>query len=147
MGVVTKAGCNRQDRPDRPRIDQVHTDESAPPHRMAPAFLPPAMVDAAAWDILLALHADAGRGLGVRKLAGLASVSPCVVAQWLALFRQRHLVTDADRDGAERPSAVLSAAGRKLLDRYLSATVAMQRGGALNQLGAAPAETDSDARP
>ena len=99
-----------------------------PCSRTAAAFLPPALVDETAWDILLALHSDEGCKHSLDKLASLVSVSQPVLDQWLALLEQRQLITAAQVGVAQELRAVLTPAGRELLDRYLSVTSDLQIG-------------------
>jgi len=93
------------------------------PSRTAAASLPPAFVEEAAWDILLALHSDRECKLSLDKLASLVSMPQPSLNQWLVLLEERQLIT-----GAVVPDlrAVLTPAGRELLDRYLSAASDLQ---------------------
>jgi CTP-dependent riboflavin kinase len=94
----------------------------------AAASLPPAMVEETGWDILLVLHPD-GRGeLSLEKLASLASVSETVMHRWLAGLEQRKLITGAKDSLTGELRALLTRAGRELLDKYLSATSDLQVG-------------------
>ena len=97
-----------------------------PRRRNAATFLPPAAVDEAGWDILLALHADHACKLGVRKLASIVSAPGTVVTEWLMKLEERQLITGVTDAGEVR--ALLTPAGRELLDRYLSATSDLQVG-------------------
>ena len=90
-------------------------------------FLPPAMVEETSWDILLALR-DRRRGLSLDKLAPLASVSGTIMDRWLAGLEQRRLIAGAKDSLTGELRAVLTSAGRELLDRYLSATNDLQFG-------------------
>jgi DNA-binding MarR family transcriptional regulator len=92
----------------------------------AAAFLPPAMVGETGWDILLVLHSDRRCGLGLDKLAPLASVSKTVMNRWLAGLEQRQLITGAKDSVTGELRAVLTSAGRGLLDTYFSATSNLQ---------------------
>jgi DNA-binding MarR family transcriptional regulator len=92
--------------------------------RTAAAFLPPAMTGEAGWDILLALHSDQRRELTLDKLGALISVSRLVLTEWLAILEQRQLI----RGSSDKHLAVLTPEGRELLDRYLTATSALQAG-------------------
>lgn len=96
--------------------------------RPAAAFLPPALVEETAWDILLALHSDEECNLSLDKLASIVSVRQPVLNQWLALLEQRQLITGAMHGVAQQLRAVLTPAGRELLDRYLSVTSDLQIG-------------------
>lgn len=91
-------------------------------------FLPPPTIEETAWDILLALHSDERRALRLDKLAHLASVSPPVLHRWLELLEQRQLVTGIRLGFRGEHQAVLTQAGRELLDRYLSAAADLQVG-------------------
>ena len=92
---------------------------------MAAATLPPAFIEEAAWDILLALHSDEECNLNLDKLASIVSVPKPALNQWLGLLEQRQLITG---EIAPDLRAVLTAAGRELLDRYLSAANSLQVG-------------------
>jgi len=94
----------------------------------ASAILPPAMIEEAAWDILLALHSDRRRDLSLAKLASLVSVTPSVLNHWLAALEDRKLVTGAKHRFTGELLAVLTLPGRQLLDRYLSASSDLQVG-------------------
>ena len=90
----------------------------------AAATLPPVLIEETAWDILLALHSDEECKLSLDKLASLVSVPQQALNQWLGLLEQRQLITGAI---AQDLRAVLTSAGRELLDRYLSATSDLQK--------------------
>jgi hypothetical protein len=90
------------------------------------ASLPPALVQETGWDILLALHADGRCELSLEKLCALVSVSHVVMDSWLASLEERHLITGATDRFTGQVRAVLSSAGRELLDRYLSVTRSLQ---------------------
>jgi len=94
----------------------------------AAATLPPAMVEETGWDILLVLHSDRRCEFGLNKLASLASVPDTVIHRWLAGLEQRQLITGAKDAFTGELRAVLTSAGRELLDRYLSATSSLQVG-------------------
>ena len=91
-------------------------------------FLPPPTVEETAWDILLALHSNERRALGLDKLAHLASVSLPVLHRWLEQLEQRRLITGIRVGFRDELQAVLTPAGRELLDRYLSAAADLQVG-------------------
>ena len=91
----------------------------------AAMVLPPATIEETAWDILLALHSGSCRGLGLDKLANLASVSRPTLNAWLARLEERSLITGIRR---EELRAVLTNAGRELLERYWSAASGLQAG-------------------
>lgn len=94
----------------------------------AAAFLPPPTVEETAWDILLALHSDQRCELKLDKLARLASVSPSSLYRWLELLERRRLVAGSRLMVSRELCAVLTPAGRELLDRYLSAAADLQVG-------------------
>ena len=93
----------------------------------AAASLPPAHVEETGWDILLALYAEHRSTLGLVKLASLVSASEAVMMRWLFALEQRRLVTGDDGSSGD-VRAMLTPAGRELLDRYLSATNDLQVG-------------------
>ena len=95
---------------------------------MAAATLPPALIEESAWDVLLALHADDGCKLSLAKLAALVSVPQPTLNRWLGLLEERQLITGATHGVAQEIRAMLTAAGRELLDRYLSAASSLQGG-------------------
>ena len=88
----------------------------------AAAFLPPPTVEETSWDILLALHADRRSDLTLGTLAARISVHPAIAGHWLGLLEDRGLVAEAMDLLTGESRAVLTAAGRELLDRYLAAT-------------------------
>jgi DNA-binding MarR family transcriptional regulator len=88
----------------------------------AAAFLPPPTVEETSWDILLALHSDRRTDLNLGKLAARISVHPAIAGHWLGLLEDRGLVAEAKDPMTGDPRAVLTSAGRELLDRYLAAT-------------------------
>ena len=92
------------------------------------------MVEETPWDILLALHSDRRCELTLAKLASLVSVTQPVLNRWLAGLEQRqaHHRRQAQFTGELR--AVLTSAGRELLDRYLSATSDLQAGTITNAI-------------
>ena len=94
----------------------------------AAATLPPVLVDETAWDILLALHSDQHCALNVDKLASLVSVPLPALTKWLAVLETRQLITGTLAGLAQELCAVLTGAGRELIDRYLSATSDLQIG-------------------
>ena len=89
---------------------------------------PPALVEETPWDILLALHADEGRKLGLARLAAVVSAPQPVLNHWLALLEQRHLITGSRNEFEHEVRAVLTPAGRELLGRYLSVASDLQVG-------------------
>ena len=88
----------------------------------AVVYLPPEMVDETGWDILLMLHSDQRCELKLNQLASLASVPKTVMNRWLAGLERRRLITGTKEAATGEVRAVLTKAGRELLDRYLSAT-------------------------
>lgn len=92
----------------------------------AAASLPPALVEETGWDILLALHSDRGCDLSLEKLASLVSASEMVMGRWLAALENRRLIAGATDLVSGQVRALLTSAGRELLDRYLSATADLQ---------------------
>lgn len=94
----------------------------------AATFLPPPTVEETAWDILLALHSDQGGELRLDKLARLVSVSPSALYRWLERLERRQLVASARHSFSGDLRAILTPAGRALLDRYLSAAADLQVG-------------------
>ena len=94
----------------------------------AATFLPPAMVDEAGWDILLALYADPHCQVTMRKLGGLVSVPQTVLLDWLADLEGRKLVSGANDVVTSEVWVVLTRGGRDLLDQYFSATSDLQLG-------------------
>jgi hypothetical protein len=92
----------------------------------AAATLPPALVEETGWDILLALHSDHREDLSVDKLGAIVSAPQIIMAQWLAALEERHLITGTTDMLTGQVRALLTAAGRELLDRYLSVTSRLQ---------------------
>jgi DNA-binding MarR family transcriptional regulator len=94
--------------------------------RPAASTLPPPLIEETAWDILLALHSEDGSKLSLDKLGTVVSVPQPVLHKWLALLEERQLV---EKHGVEQElRAVLTSAGRELLDCYLSVTSDLQIG-------------------
>lgn len=94
----------------------------------AAALLPSPTVDETGWDILLALYSDRECELSLRKLRSLVSAMPRALDQWLASLEERQLVTGKQNNFTGELRAVLSPAGRELLERYLSAADRLQTG-------------------
>lgn len=94
----------------------------------AAASLPPAMVEETGWDILLALHSHDVSEPSLEKLAALVSVPPKVMHRWLMRLEERHLIAAAKRDPTGELSAVLTPAGREMLDSYFSAAKGLHFG-------------------
>ena len=88
----------------------------------AAAFLPPPTVEETGWDILLALHSDRRADFSLDKLASLVSVQRTTMGHWLSRLEDRGLVAAVNHLTTGQPRAVLTSAGRELLDRYFSAT-------------------------
>ena len=94
----------------------------------AASSLPPATVEETAWDILIALHSDRRCELSLGKLAAILSVPELALKRWLALLEDRRLITGTRHASSQELRALLTPAGRDLLDRYLSATSDLQSG-------------------
>lgn len=99
-----------------------------PGRRTAATLLPPALIEETAWDILLALHSDERCELSLDKLASIVSAPPPALHHRLALLEERRLITGTKYGGVQEIRAILTAAGRELLDRYLSAASSLQVG-------------------
>ena len=91
------------------------------PRGTAATVMPPAMVDEAGWDILLALRSDQACGLNLGKLGAVVSVPQPVLLGWLAGLEQRQLITGTTASPTGEVRAVLTPTGRELLDKYLTA--------------------------
>ena len=94
----------------------------------AATVLPPAMVEETGWDILLALRSDQRCGLSLGKLGAIISVPQPALVRWFAGLEQRRLITGNTDSLTGEVQAVLTPAGRELLDKYLSATSDLQVG-------------------
>ena len=94
----------------------------------AATFLPPAAVEETGWDILLALYTNQHFKLSLGKLGALVSVPQTVLTNWLAGLEERKLITGTKNTLTDELWAVLTPAGRELLDKYLSATSDLQLG-------------------
>lgn len=81
---------------------------------------PPAMIEETGWDLLLALHSNPVGSLD--KLAAMMSVDRAALGRWLVWLEDRRFVAGSRNRITGELRAVLTAGGRKLLDRYLSAT-------------------------
>jgi hypothetical protein len=92
----------------------------------AVASLPPAMIGETGWDVLLALRADERHELSLEKLALLVSVPGRVLADWLDWLDERGLVSGSIGQFDEQPRAVITQAGRDLVDNYLATTSGLQ---------------------
>ena len=100
--------------------------ELSPGSWTAAALLPPALVEETAWDILLALHSDEGCKLNLDKLASVVSAPQPTLKEWLAILEERRLITGVMYGVEQELRAVLTLAGRELLDHYLSVTSDLQ---------------------
>lgn len=94
--------------------------------RTAATALPPAMVEETGWDILLALRSDQRCGLSLGKLGAIISVPQPALISWLAGLEQRQLISGNSDSPTGEVRAVLTPAGRELLDKYLSAASDLQ---------------------
>ena len=92
----------------------------------AAALLPPAMVEETGWDILLALHSDQRCDLSLDTLAAIASVPRQALGSWLVWLEERRLIAASQHKINGEFRAVLTAAGRDMLDHYLSAVSVLQ---------------------
>ena len=99
-----------------------------PRSRIAASVAPPATVDETAWDILLALHSDDRCELSLEKLARVVSVPEKVLNQRLAELEEGQLITGVKNEVTKELRALLTPEGRRLLNRYLSATTHLQVG-------------------
>lgn len=88
-------------------------------------FIPPAMFGEAAWDCLLALHANDRPHLTLDRLARLTSLPAPSLHRSLADLETRQLVAGEVRPNGEI-RAVLTRSGRELLETYLFATSNLQ---------------------
>ena len=97
------------------------------PHSLpAAALLPPALIEETAWDILLALYSEEGSAFSLDKLGWVVSVPRPVLNKWLSLLEERRLVTGTKHGIEQELRALLTPAGRDLIDRYLSVTSLLQ---------------------
>lgn len=90
--------------------------------RSAAEIVPPPSIDEAAWDILLALHGDKGCALSLNKLGYIVSLSAETLTLRLARLEERGLVRGVLNEVTHELRAILTPAGRALLDRYFAAT-------------------------
>jgi hypothetical protein len=95
-------------------------------YRSTATFLPPASVEEAAWDILLALGSDDRCELKLEKLAGIVSLPETALIEWLAVLERRRLITGIQDEVTTEVRAALTPDARELLDRYFSATSDLQ---------------------
>jgi len=84
------------------------------------------MVEETGWDILLALYSDNRGDISLGKLGAIVSASEMIMAQWLSSLEERHLITGTTDTVTGQIRALLTTAGRELLDRYLSVTSSLQ---------------------
>jgi hypothetical protein len=96
-------------------------------HNGAAASLPPAMIGESGWDVLLALSAEEQSGLSLEKLAPLVSVPREALEQWLDWLEDRQLVASGRYNLTRHFGAVITRAGRELVENYLLATSSLQR--------------------
>lgn len=89
-------------------------------------FVPPVMFGEAAWDCLLALHANQRHGLKLDRLACLISLPAPSLQRCLVNLERQRLVTGELSERTSEVRAVLTRDGQALLERYLSATSALQ---------------------
>ena len=90
--------------------------------RPAAVIFPPLSMDEAAWDILLALHDDKGCALTLSKLALIVSIPAKSLGLWLGRLEERELIRGVLNEVTHELRAILTPAGRALLDRYFVAT-------------------------
>lgn len=88
--------------------------------------VPPAAVGECGWDILLALHSDHHGRVNLLKLASIVSAPDGVMDRWLSALEERKLITGVRHPSTNELLAMLTDKGRKLLDRYFSATSDLQ---------------------
>ena len=84
--------------------------------------VPPPSMDEAAWDMLLALHGDEGCALSLNRLRIIVSVSAEALNLWLARLEELGLIRGVLNEVTRELRALLTPAGRVLLDRYFAAT-------------------------
>jgi len=94
----------------------------------AARIVPPATLEEAGWDILLALHRDRYCDLTLQKLASVVSLREVEMLRWLASLEQSGLISGVKHRATGELRAMLTAKGRNLLDRYFSATSDLQVG-------------------
>lgn len=90
--------------------------------RPATEVVPPPSINEIAWDILLALHSDKGCALSLNKLGFIVSVSAATLDLWLARLEELELIRGVINEATSELRAILTPAGRVLLDRYFAAT-------------------------
>ena len=84
--------------------------------------LPPAVIGETGWDVLLALSGDHGSGLNLDKLAPLVSVTRAALLEWLDWLGDRRLVASGRHKFSNELGAILTPAGRELVEHYMLAT-------------------------
>lgn len=90
--------------------------------RPATEVVPPPSIDEVGWDILLALHGDKGCALGLKKLGFIVSVSAETLTSRLARLEEFELIRGVLNEVTRELRAILTPAGRALLDGYFAAT-------------------------
>jgi DNA-binding MarR family transcriptional regulator len=91
----------------------------------AAATLPPAMIGETGWDILLVLG-EGRSGLTVVKMASMLSVPRAALARWLGWLEERALVASGRDRLTEQFGAVITPAGRELVDNHFLAASSLQ---------------------
>jgi DNA-binding MarR family transcriptional regulator len=94
----------------------------------AARIVPPATLEEAGWDVLLALHRDRHCDLTLQKLASIVSLREAEMLRWLVSLEKGGLISGAKHRATGELVAMLTAKGRDLLDRYFSATNDLQVG-------------------
>ena len=84
--------------------------------------VPPPSIDEAEWDILLALHGDKVCALSLTKLGSIVSVPAENLTLRLAKLEELELIRGVLNEVTRELRAILTQAGRALLDRYFAAT-------------------------
>jgi hypothetical protein len=92
----------------------------------AAATLPPAMIGETGWDVLLALSAEGRSGLTSEKMASMASVPETALSEWLGWLEDRDLVASGRHRHTKQFGAVITPAGRELVENYLLAASSLQ---------------------
>lgn len=92
----------------------------------AAATLPPAMIGETGWDILLALGGEERSGLTVVKMASMLSVPGAALARWLGWLEERALVASGRDRLTKQFGAVITPAGRELVDNHFLAASSLQ---------------------
>jgi len=92
------------------------------------ASLPPPTMEETGWDILLALHSDARGEVSLERLSSLVSVHRMAMGRWLSWLEDQRLIMGEKDTITGDLRAALTAHGRDLLDRYLSAIRDLEAG-------------------